>query len=208
MAERETTAWNVVKALQPPENKGRRVFDGCLMGGGFASCLLPQKSLDNMTPNQAGFVKMNFVNRTSHSGLPPFGFVNGLLLVVIELKKPGVRRARTSTRCAGSTLTPSPSPLPMFPHSSPLITLPTFPCTPHPACGQFTRSEPSRHRPWPGGDIPQNNPVSIVKARRFTHERSHHGAALRAEMGAIADEQLGPGLPLVIQEAREERDET
>jgi len=90
MAERETTAWNVVKALQPPENKGRRVFDGCLMGGGFASCLLPQKSLDNMTPNQAGFVKMNFVNRTSHSGLPPFGFVNGLLLVVIELKEPGV----------------------------------------------------------------------------------------------------------------------
>ena len=36
MAERETTAWNTVKALQTPENKGWRVFDGYLMGGGFA----------------------------------------------------------------------------------------------------------------------------------------------------------------------------
>ena len=28
MAERETTAWNAVKALQTPGNKGGRVFDG------------------------------------------------------------------------------------------------------------------------------------------------------------------------------------
>ena len=57
MAERETTAWNAVKALQTPENKGWRVFDGYLMGRGFASCQPLQKSLDKMTPNQPSFVK-------------------------------------------------------------------------------------------------------------------------------------------------------
>ena len=57
MAERETTAWNVVKALQTPANKGWRVFDGYLMGRGFASCQSPQMSLDKMTANQPGFVK-------------------------------------------------------------------------------------------------------------------------------------------------------
>lgn len=57
MAERETTAWNAVKALQTPEKKGWRVFDGYLMGDGFASCQSPQMSLDKMTPNQPSFVK-------------------------------------------------------------------------------------------------------------------------------------------------------
>ena len=57
MAERETTVLNAVKALQTPGNKGCRVFDGYLMGGGFASCRSPQKSLDKMTPNQPSFVK-------------------------------------------------------------------------------------------------------------------------------------------------------
>ena len=33
---------------------------------------------------------LNFVVRTSHFGLPPAGFVNGLPRVVIDLKKPGV----------------------------------------------------------------------------------------------------------------------
>ena len=57
MAELETRAWNAVKALQAPENKGWRVFDGYLMGSGFASCRSRQKSLDKMTPNQPSFVK-------------------------------------------------------------------------------------------------------------------------------------------------------
>ncbi len=57
MAGRETTAWNAVKALQTPENKGWRVFDGYLMGRGFASCQSPQRCLNKTTPNQPSFVK-------------------------------------------------------------------------------------------------------------------------------------------------------
>lgn len=57
MAERETWALNAVKALQTPGNKGWCVFDGYLMGGGFASCQSLQMSLDKMTPNQPMAVK-------------------------------------------------------------------------------------------------------------------------------------------------------
>ena len=57
MAERETTALNAVKALQTPENKGWRVFDGYLMESSFASCRSPHMSLDKMTPTQPSFVK-------------------------------------------------------------------------------------------------------------------------------------------------------
>jgi len=45
---------------------------------------------------------LNFVNRTSQFGLPPVGFVNGLPLVVIQLKKAGLRNRRScSTELRG-----------------------------------------------------------------------------------------------------------
>jgi hypothetical protein len=45
------------KRAECPANSGFSVFDGYLMGGGFAPCQSLQKPLDKMTPNQSSFVK-------------------------------------------------------------------------------------------------------------------------------------------------------